>query len=157
MPTKLAICVLQALHIQPPRRIAVISVNAAASTRQGIDASVLQPTVEQTLNAVTNIQLHRYNTDTLQDMQQGMERWTQQLSTPQQPVQSFFIRLSFEDVPDLPLRRFLNEIPTSLALSGEQVDQLIAAGRALLRSNAEFRRLVGSLDGRLATVPVTSR
>ena len=27
----------------------------------------------------------------------------------------------------------------------------------LLRTNAEFRRLVASLDGRLATVPVTSR
>jgi len=72
-------------------------------------------------------------------------------------VQSYFIRLSFEDVPDLPLRRFLNEIPTSLALSDEQVDQLIAADRALLRTNAEFRRLVASLDGRLAMVPATSR
>ncbi|MCU0924106.1 MAG: patatin-like phospholipase family protein [Burkholderiaceae bacterium] len=148
---------LQALQIQPAQRIAVIAVNAAASTRQGIDASVLQPTIEQTLNAVTNIQLHRYNTDTLQDMQLSMARWTQQLSTAQQPVHSFFIRLSFEDVPDLPLRRFLNEIPTSLALSEDQVDQLIAAGRALLRTNPEFRRLVASLDGRLATVPVTSR
>ena len=93
----------------------------------------------------------------LQDMQQSLARWTQQLSTPQQPVQSYFIRLSFEDVPDLPLRRYLNEIPTSLALSAEQVDELIAAGRALLRTNAEFRRLVASLDGRLAAVPVTSR
>jgi NTE family protein len=148
---------VQTLKIQPAQRIAVIAVNAAASTRQGIDASVLQPTIEQTLNAVTNIQLHRYNTDTLQDMQLSMARWTQQLSTAQQPVHSFFIRLSFEDVPDLPLRRFLNEIPTSLALSEDQVDQLIAAGRALLRTNAEFRRLVASLDGRLATVPVTSR
>jgi NTE family protein len=148
---------LQALQIQSPRRVAVIAVNAAADTRQGIDASVLQPTIEQTLNAVTNIQLYRYNTDTLQDMQQGLARWTQQLSTPQRPVHAYFIRLSFEDVPDVPLRRFLNEIPTSLALSDEQVNQLIAAGRALLRTNAEFRRLVADLDGRLATVPVTSR
>ena len=31
------------------------------------------------------------------------------------------IRLSFEDVPEGPLRRFLNEIPTSLALDGVQV------------------------------------
>ena len=148
---------LRTLQIQSPRRIAVISVNAAAGTRQGIDDSVQQPTIEQTLNAVTNVQLYRYNTDTLQDMQQGLARWTQQLSTPQRPVDAFFICLSFEDVPDLPLRRYLNETPTCLALSTEQVDELIAAGRALLRTNAEFRRLVASLDGRLATVPVTSR
>jgi NTE family protein len=147
---------LQTLNMPAPRRIAVIAVNAAADTHQGIDASQLQPTIEQTLNAVTSIQLYRYNADTLQDMQLSMARWAKHLSTPQRTAQGYFIRLSFEDVPDLPLRRFLNEIPTSLALSTEQVDQLIAAGRALLRTNAEFRRLVASLDGKLATVPVTS-
>jgi NTE family protein len=145
---------LQKLQMPAPRRIAVIAVNAAADTRQGIDASQLQPTIAQTLDAVTSIQLYRYNADTLQDMQISMARWAKELSTPQRPVQSYFIRLSFEDVPDLPLRRFLNEIPTSLALSGEQVDQLIAAGRSLLRNNAEFRRLVASLDGQLATPPL---
>jgi len=145
---------LQKLQMPAARRIAVIAVNAAADTRQGIDAGQLQPTIEQTLNAVTSIQLYRYNADTLQDMQLSMARWAKALSTPQRPVQSYFIRLSFEDVPDLPLRRFLDEIPTSLALSGEQVDQLIAAGRSLLRNNAEFRRLVASLEGQLATPPL---
>jgi len=50
-------------------------------------------------------------------------------------------------VPDLPLRRFLNEIPTSFALSTEQVDRLIATGRQLLRDNPEFQRLLASLQG----------
>jgi NTE family protein len=144
---------LAQLGIEPPRRIAVISVNASADPRQGIDASLKQPTLEQTLNAVTNIQLQRYNTDTLQDMQRSLARWSKELSTPERPVQSYFIRLSFEDVADAPLRKFLNEIPTSLALSGEQVDRLIAAGRELLRNNPEFRRLVAGLDGRLSVVP----
>lgn len=63
------------------------------------------------------------------------------------PVRSYFIRLSFEDVPDPPLRRFLNEIPTSFALSNEQVDRLIATGRQLLRDNPEFQRLLANLQG----------
>ena len=141
------------LGLQPPRRIAVIAVNAAADPRQGIDATLLQPSIESTLNAVTNIQLHRYNTDTLQEMQQSLQRWAKELSTPDLPVQHYFVRLSFQDVPDLPLRRFLNEIPTSLALSGEQVDRLILAGRELLRNDAQFRALVASLDGRLGPPP----
>ena len=144
------------LGMQPPRRIAVISVNAAADPRQGIDASRLQPTIEQTLNAVTNIQLQRYNTDTLQQMQQSLQRWAKVLSTPERPVQGYFIRLSFEDVADLPLGRFLNEIPTSLALSGEQVDRLILAGRELLRNNVQFRALVAGLDGQLAGAPAAA-
>jgi NTE family protein len=141
---------LNELGMQPPRRIAVISVNAAADARGGIDVTQLQPTIEQTLNAVTSIQLDRYNADTLQDMQMSMARWATQLSTPQRPVQTYFIRLSFQDVADPPLRRYLNQIPTSLALSDEQVDQLIAAGRSLLRGNAQFRSLVQSLEGELA-------
>ena len=138
---------LRDLKLPVPQRLVIISVNAAADTRQGIDATVQQPTLEQTLNAVTNIQLYRYNTDTLQDMQQSLQRWAAELSTPQQTVEPFFVRLSFQDVPDLPLRRFLNEIPTSLALSGEQVDRLIAVGRELLRNNPEYQRLLASLGG----------
>jgi NTE family protein len=55
------------------------------------------------------------------------------------------------------LRRSLNEVPTSLALSGKQVDQLIAAGRSLLRNNAQFRSLVVDLDGRLAVTPLQAQ
>lgn len=97
------------------------------------------------MDAVTNIQLHRYNVATLQQTQQSLERWSRELSTAERPVTSYFIRLSFEDVPDVSLRRFLNEIPTSLALSDKQVNRLVATGRELLRSNAEFQRLLASL------------
>jgi NTE family protein len=137
---------VQGVGIVPPRRFAVISVNAAADTPQGIGASTRAPTIEETLNAVTNIQLHRYNVATIQQTQQTLERWTRELSTPERPLSSYFIRLSFEDVSDSTLRRLLNEIPTSFALGAEQVDQLIATGRELLRNNAEFKRLLASLQ-----------
>ena len=39
------------------------------------------------------------------------------------------------------------EIPTSFALDADQVDQLIATGRELLRNNAEFKRLLAGLAG----------
>lgn len=133
--------------IATPRRIAVISVNAAADTPLGIGATRQAPSIETTIDAVTNIQLHRYNVATLQQMQQTLERWASQLSTPSRPVTPYFIRLSFEDVPEGELRRFLNEIPTSFALDADQVDRLIATGRELLRNNAEFKRLLASLAG----------
>ncbi|MDM0066092.1 patatin-like phospholipase family protein [Variovorax sp. J31P207] len=136
---------LRTLGIAAPRRIAIISVNAAADTPAGIGESNRAPSVEQTMSAVTNVQLHRYNVSTLQQTQQGLERWTRELSTPERPVTSYFVRLSFEDVPDLPLRRFLNRIPTSFALDNEQVERLIATGRELLRSNPEYQRLLASL------------
>jgi NTE family protein len=143
---------LQGLGIATPRRIAILSVNASADTPQGIGATREAPGIEATLNAVTNIQLHRYNVATLQQTEQALKRWAGQLSTPERPVSSYFIRLSFEDVPEGPLRRFLNEIPTSFALDAVQVDQLIATGRELLRNNVEIKRLLASLaDAALAT------
>ncbi len=147
---------LQGLGIAAPRRIAIISVNASADTPMGIGATREAPSIEDTLNAVTNIQLHRYNVATLQQTQVSLARWAQQLSTPERPVTSYFIRLSFEDVPDGPLRRFLNAIPTSLALDADQVDSLIATGRELLRNNADFKRLLASLQDRAAAASQAS-
>jgi NTE family protein len=138
---------LQGQGVATPRRIAIISVNASADTPQGIGATREAPGIEATLDAVTNIQLHRYNVATLQQTEQSLARWAGQLSTPERPVSTYFIRLSFEDVPEGPLRQFLNEIPTSFALDADQVDQLIATGRELLRNNAEFKRLLASLAG----------
>jgi NTE family protein len=140
----------QSLGVPAPRRIAIISVNASADTPMGIGATPRSPSIENTLNAVTNIQLHRYNVATLQQMQQSLARWAGQLSSPERPVSPYFIQLSFEGVPDGPLRHFLNEIPTSFTLSTEQVDRLIVTGRELLRNNAEFQRLVASLQGTAA-------
>jgi NTE family protein len=148
---------LQGLGIATPRRIAVISVNASADSPLGIGKTSQAPSIEDTLNAVTSIQLHRYNVATLQQTQQSLERWARELSTPERPVSHYFIRLSFEDVPEGPLRRFLNDIPTSLALDNEQVDRLIAAGRELLRNNPEFRRLLASLQAQAGSaVPAST-
>ncbi|MDM0048080.1 patatin-like phospholipase family protein [Variovorax sp. J22R115] len=143
---------VRTLGIATPRRIAIISVNAAADASGGIGESSREPTFEQTMNAVTNVQLHRYNVATLQQTQQSLDRWTRELSTPELPVSSYFIRLSFEDVPDLPLRRFLNEIPTSFALDKEQVARLIATGRELLRNSPDYQRLLAGLHARPDTV-----
>ncbi|RZL87403.1 MAG: patatin-like phospholipase family protein [Variovorax sp.] len=147
---------ISTLGIAAPRRIAVISVNASADAPAGIGESNRAPTFEQTMNAVTNVQLHRYNVATLQQTQQNLDRWTRELSTPERPVNSYFIRLSFEDVPDLPLRRFLNKIPTSFVLDKEQVARLIATGRELLRNNPDYQRLLVGLRAHADTaVPAT--
>ena len=143
------------MGIATPRRIAIISVNASADAPQGIGATNRAPTIEETLNAVTNIQLHRYNVATIVRTQQSMARWARELSTPERPVSTYFIRLSFEDVPEGELRRFLNEIPTSFELGAEDVDRLIGTGRLLLRNNAEFKRLIASLPGPAAPAAPT--
>ena len=45
-----------------------------------------------------------------------------------------------------PEQPYFNEIPTSFALSDEQIDLLISAGREQLRNNPDFQRLLRQLE-----------
>jgi NTE family protein len=113
-----------------------------------MDASNKQPSLSETINSVTDIQLHRYNAATLKLMKQAMIRWAKELSTPVKPVTPYFIQISFRDIQQPETRVFFNRIPTSFSLSDEQVDRLIAAGRELLRNNTDFQQLLAGLSAR---------
>ena len=115
-----------------------------------MEASPRAPTWEQTANAVTDIQLHRYSASTVELLQASIQRWAQELSTPARRSR----RISYRSISRRRARSgsVFQPHPTSLALSGEQVDQLIAAGRELLRDNVEFRRFVERSGRRSALI-----
>jgi len=125
-------------NIKAPERLIVISVDASASPDYDIANSPNPPNFFETLNAMTDIQLHRYNTATLSDVQGATRAWADELSDGKRRVDTKFIRLSFDDVNDTELRKSLNRIPTSLSLGSEQVDLLVETGRNLLRNNPTF-------------------
>jgi NTE family protein len=139
---------LQKMNRKPPRRIAVISVNASTDPEPVMDATNKQPSMEETMKSVTDIQLHRYNTATLELIKESLTRWAKKLSTPERSVTSHFIQIGFKDLQQPENRLFFNRVPTSFALSDEQVDRLIATGHDLLRNNPEFQRFVSDLGGR---------
>jgi len=60
----------------------LISVNASTDPEPEMDASNRQPTLMETVNAMSDVQLHRYNAATLQLMKQSAGRWPRELSTP---------------------------------------------------------------------------
>ena len=126
-------------------RLAVISVNASTNSGAAIDASSFSPTLEQTVNAVADIQLHRSNTATLALFARSMKRWALDVSTPEQPVEPYFVQVELQAVAEPEQRAQLQSIPTTFSLDSLQVDGLIAAGRQLLRENPEFVRFRGDL------------
>jgi len=132
---------------KPPRRLVIISVNASTDPEPEMDLSNKQPSLEETIDAVTDVQLHLYNAATLELMDKTVTRWAREVSTPGRPVTPYFIQLSFKDINQPEKRRFFNHIPTSFSLTDEQVDRLIAAGRALLRSNPDYQRFLAGLGG----------
>jgi NTE family protein len=130
---------------KPPRRLVLIAVNASTDPEPDMDKTNVQPSLEETINAMSDIQLHRYNVATIELMNRTLKDWAAELSTSGRPVETYFILLDFKDVPDPKRRRFLNQTPTSFSLTDEQVDSLIETGGELLRNNSEFQRLLSDL------------
>ena len=85
---------------EPQRRLIVIAVDAATQPESEAGSSARQPSLEQTIDAVSSVQLHRYNAATLELMQKTIPRWAQELSTQARQVEHRFIRLGFSDVED---------------------------------------------------------
>jgi len=142
---------LKRLHRKPPRRFVVISVDASTDPEPQMDKTAKQPSLSETIRAMSSAQLHRYNTTTEELMREAIPRWAQQASTAQQTVEPHFIRVGFHDFLEHETLQFFNRIPTSFDLSDRQVDRLVAAGRELLSGNAEFQRIVAELGGNPGT------
>ncbi len=135
----------------PPRRLAVILVNASTGPQPTMDASNKQPSLKETIDAMSDVKLHRYNVATLELMDKSVRRWAKDLSAPGRPVTPYSIQIGFRDFTQPEQLQLFNQVPTSFSLTDAQVDRLIAAGRELLRSNPEYQRFVAGWNGRRTT------
>jgi NTE family protein len=131
-----------------PRRIVVIMVNAATALDAEIDSSIKNPSASRVMDAVSGLQLTRYNETSILMIKDTLRSMAEELSTPEQPVDTHFINVSIQDVEKPDILEFLNKVPTSFSLTDDQVDQLIESGRVILRNNPEFINLVNDLNVR---------
>ena len=136
---------LDSIGAEPAPRIIMISVNASTTPQYDIELTNENPSVEDTINLVTDAQIHRTNVATMELMHNSIRRWSSELATPEQSVKSYFVEIDFTRIPDAQRRLYFNQIPTSYSLTEQQLDDLIAAGRELLLSNAEFQRFINDL------------
>ncbi len=127
-----------------PGQVVMISVDASTNPEPEMDSSRKQPSMKETIGAVSDIQLHRYNTDTLELIDKSLTSWAREVSTRGKRVEPYFVQVSIKDIKQPDELHYLNTIPTSFSLSDEQVDRLINTGRKLLRSNPDYRRFLAS-------------
>ena len=62
-------------------------------------------------------------------------------------TQVFYAEISFESIVDERTRLLFNELPTSLTLKPEQVQQLIDGGRLLLRADQDYQAFLAHTQG----------
>lgn len=130
---------------QPPEKILLISVNASTGPITDMDQSPEQPSTLAAMSAATNTEILRYDDATLDLIESRLNLWAKQFSTPETTITPYFLQVSFNQVQEPQLRRFLDAIPTSFDLSDEQVDRLITSGRMLLRENPRFKAFLSDL------------
>jgi NTE family protein len=125
-------------------KIVVVLVNAQTRPENPMELSDQEPSMAAVINAVSDAQLQRYNTETLILVENGLKEWTRELSGKRE-IESYFIQVDFESIHDPDKRHLFNNIATSFALPEVEVDNLIEAARRLLRQNEEYKRLLVDL------------
>jgi NTE family protein len=134
------------LDVKIPSHVLFVVVDASTDRKSGIGLSKKAPDIKKTISLVTNAQLHRYNTETVELVKDSMKKWSKSTGSTDHPINTYFVRISLDDTPDPKQREFFQNIPTSFSLTDEQVDGLIAVGGRLLRKNPEYRRLLEALN-----------
>ncbi len=141
---------LRKIGREPNGHVVVVSVDASGKAAEGLGLERRAPSILRAVDIMSDVQLHRYNAATLEQMQDSLQRWAKDVSTPERKVQPRLVTVALRDVVDESERQRLSRISTNFDLEGGQVDALVAAGRALLRANPEFRGLLDALGGKPA-------
>lgn len=124
------------------KRIVIIVVNASTTTPTDIGKSRRMPSIGNSFNALTDMQLHLYNTETNELVKSEIKKWATMVTPAGHPITPYYIELDFQSLKDPHEVSFFNSIPTSFSLEGEQVDRLVELGGRLMREHPEYQKLL---------------
>jgi NTE family protein len=149
--------VFQDPDVPPPRNVLVILVNAEVKPELVIEKTASKPSIGATVSAFSGAQISRYTAETRATMQRKAAEMQATAQRNGWPTRVFFAEVSFDDVLNREASQLLNSLPTSLELSNDQIDALIASGRILLRQEPEFQRFLSKSQGRLSAGAISEQ
>ncbi|HOZ48976.1 MAG TPA: patatin-like phospholipase family protein [Candidatus Hydrogenedentes bacterium] len=144
-----------------PKKVIIITVNAAGITKRGWDLSAGLPGLVDTLLAAGTAPLGNFSNaqiayvrqqiayrDSLQEIrralaEQGVEADVPILDRPD--IDFRFIEVAFSQLADPDEREQLLHIPTNFHLPDSDVDRVCASAQAILATNPDFKALVAAL------------
>src|SRR5262245_27158595 len=140
------------------RRVAFLVINAQTESIREWTRSASPPSTLDVLTSASTVTLNRYNYETVDLFRQSLDRLAADIrdtrcraSAGSNPasncgdVAAHLIEISFAQHPDPAERTYLNELPTTLALSPEQVERTINAARTIIAASPEFQALLRDL------------
>ena len=138
------------------RRIAIFIVNSLSVPKTDWDKSPSPPSNLSILLKATGVPIDRYSYEALELLTETTVRWRmmRQLNAASAGTRSalavpdidvYAIDVSFAALHDRKEIEYLNDLPTSFALSPDAVDRLRTAGATLVRESPEFAGLLREL------------
>lgn len=154
----------RAAGIDNIRRIAVLVVNSVSAPRRDWDKSEQPPGEIQILVKAAGVPVERYSYEAVELLRDTIFRWqtfralkassafpsgnnpllARAVDVPD--IELYAIDVSFATLADPVEREYLNALPTTFRLTGEQVDHLRAAARTIIRESPEYQRLVRDMS-----------
>jgi NTE family protein len=146
-----------ATGINTLRRVAIVVVNARSAPRFDYDQHPSGPGSFALLGQSISVPMDRYSTESIAALWDQITQWQQQQQIEEMArqlnpemaradrlpaLQFSVIDVSFEAVPDPELRTYLQNLPTSFALSGEDIDRLRNSAAQVLRDSPAFRSFI---------------
>lgn len=151
------------------RRVIVINVDGQAAQDPTLGQRRVVSGLRQIISAVSGSQINAYSFETLLFADQQIAQLTQTIRRIRcaqgkiidghncDDVQGALIPITLADVPDEPLRRRLQAIPTSLTIPDADVDALVAEGQRLVQTNATLLGLLADFRPRSMAACRTSQ
>ena len=134
-----------------PKDVLVILVNAQVKPERGIDKSAEKPSVVDTIDALSDVQMDLYNEETKLLLGKKLSDFQEEFKAHGHDVKFYTAEVSFESVQAKTMRSYLNSLPTSLELSDQDVNVLIDTASDLLRNQAGYRDFILANHGQRVT------
>lgn len=141
----------------PPKNIILILVNADVDAQRSLEATPDNPSAGTTMGAFLDAQMELYSDETRDRVRENVKEFNQHAANTGIPTRMYFSEVSFDNVKSQTLRSLLNSMPTSLELEDEQIEQLIIAGRVLLRQEPSYNRFLEKNQGKLIPGAMSER
>jgi len=126
------------------RKLVIISANAIRTPGLEWDRSMRSPSWLDMLYFGLTAPIHSNTIEMATVFHELLKVDHANKDTP--PYESYFITLDFSGVTDPALRQRLEDMPTSLSLKRDRVDDLRRAAAEALRNSAEYQRLLKDLN-----------
>ena len=130
---------LRSINHADVKQILMIAVDSHTKPNSPWALKRQNPSLSKVLGSVSAVQIGRYSRDTMEIVNNGFYKWTDELNKAGHPVTFDFVEVSFANVQNEDDRTRLFEIGTSFSLSNEEVDLLIASARQVLRQSFAFQ------------------